>query len=111
MPIWVRYRWVLLALAIVSWGVAFLALSGKGSDPEPFGSMALIAGIVFVWSNGFFWLIEIVYPHIESGNGQSYSRISGASGLMRGYAGVFITCYFLGAVAISVVCIRRLYAG
>lgn len=111
MPTWVRYRWIFLALALLSWGIAFFVLSGKGNDPELSKSVALIAGIVFVWTNGFFWLIEVAYPHIDVGNGEYRSRINQASALMKIYAAILSGFYFIGAIAISVVCIRRLYAG
>jgi hypothetical protein len=111
-PIWVRYRWVLLALIIVSWGIGFLAISREWALPESSRSAVVaVAAIVFVWSNGLFWLLEIFYPHIEGAEGEYYSRISEASHLMTIYGKLFFGFYFCGALAVTFVCARLLYAG
>ena len=103
----VRFRFVLLGAAIASWAVAFAVLALlKGNPAFPVAIVVAAAAVVFVWTNGAFWWLEMRYPHIESSPGKYVSRAEQASGIMRAYSGVFFGIYGIVAVLVTITCLR-----
>jgi len=103
----IRFRFVLLGVAIAAWAVCFAVLSlFKGSPSFPVAPVVGASGIVFVWTNiAYFWL-ELRYPHIKLSTGQYVSRAEQASRFMRTYSSVFFVFCGLIAVLITIACLR-----
>ncbi len=89
LPLYVRYRWVLLLIAVLALGTgSYLASS--------------FFGIAFVWFNGAFWAIELMYPYRTVANKKNrFSRVQLAPKFMKIYAYIFFGLYFLIACGMS----------
>lgn len=104
---WVRHRKWLLVLAIAAWVVAFVVLLlFKGSSVFPTSKVVGVSAIVFAWSNGAFWWVELRYPHIEVGPNRYESRADRASDFMYEYLRVFFLFYWLFATGATVAAVR-----
>lgn len=103
----VRFRLALLCIALVAWAIGFAVLALRKGDPTfPVASVVAAAGLIFIWTNGAFWWLELRYPHIEALPGQYVSRLEQSSGFMRAYSGVFFTLYALVAIYATVTCFQ-----
>lgn len=89
LPFYVRYRWVLLLIAVLALVSGSYFASG-------------FFGIAFVWFNGAFWAIELMYPYRTVANKKiRFSRIQLAPKLMKIYAYIFFGFYFSIACGMS----------
>jgi threonine/homoserine efflux transporter RhtA len=104
LPILVKYRWIFLALAIISWLIGFLLTSNSNL---PRALVIPVAGVIFAWTNGIFWAIEFLYPH-QIGNNETerISRVQEASKFMRTYSYVFFGFYFFLAMWFTIKAIK-----
>ena len=103
----VRFRSVLLGVALAAWAVAFVVLALLEDDPVfPVAAVFAAAAIVFVWANGAFWWLELRYPHIEASPGQYVSRAEQASGIMRTHSSILFGFYGIVAVLVTINCLR-----
>ena len=104
LPTWVKYRWVFLAIAIISWLIGFLLASNSNL---PRALVIPLSGVIFAWSNGIFWAIEMLYPHrIGNNETERTSRVHGSSRFMRAYSYVFFGFYFFIAMWFTINAIK-----
>jgi hypothetical protein len=78
----------------------------KGSPSFPVAPVFAASAIVFVWTNGAYFWLELRYPHIKLSTGQYVSRTEQASWFMRTYLGVVFVFYGFGAVLATIACLR-----
>jgi len=110
-PHWVaRNRFLFLLLAVAAWCSGALALSQSGSASFT-RAIGCVAAIVFIWSNGVFWALQMAYPYIESKPGVFVSHIEQAPEVSK----FFFTVFFIGYVLIGTmgtfVCLRLVAGG
>ena len=100
----VRYRHVLLALALAAWAVAgFVLLQFKGSSSIPVATIVALAALVFVWANGAFWWVMFRYPYIEMAKNQFANRdewTGESHALLLG--GYFLLAIFASVASVNV---------
>lgn len=104
LPTWVKHRWVFLAVAMISWLLAAL-LSSNSNLPRALVNPLL--GVIFAWTNGIFWAIEMLYPHrIGNNETERISRVQGSSKFKRVYSYIGFGFYFFIAMWITIKSIK-----
>ncbi len=109
-----RYRGILLAIAILGWvfAVAVLfALDGQPSTPSFAKVLFALCGIAFLWGNGAFWWLELRYPHVQIGPSEYVSRTEQGSKLSQWYSSLFFGAYGLGTLFGTLALLRTAIAG
>jgi hypothetical protein len=109
----IRFRGLLLVVALVAWVIfAAVLLAWKYDPPMPQYANALwaAAAIAFLWFNGAFWWLELRYPHIEVATGTYVSRTEQSSRFAQTYSSLIFLAYGVGAL-LGTISVLRLVAG
>ncbi len=104
----VRFRHLLLGLALFAWVVAGFVLAYlRDSHVFPVATVVSISALIFIWANGAYWWVIFRYPYIELNSGQFTSRDE-----WRGENHeIFLRGYFLCGLIASVACISLAVQG
>lgn len=102
-----KYRYLFFSAAVVAWAAGFGVLSwDKGNPDVPVAAVAGISALVFVWTNGIYWWLELCYPHLKVADGAYVSRTERRSEAVQLFVYTFFAFYVVAAVFASYLCLE-----